>query len=169
MTYNDIIALLCPTTKPVEEGYLWAKFLVTAVPECKFVYYCANDEIAAELLVNQIKPSLTPGTGYFVVFPISDTVEINGGNSALSPTFSVTHFGWYDNYKSEAIARTHVTQLLAYYRTAQQRYISSIRINNSNFSKWDDSNSTVQQYTTVVTVKAVEPYALSRECYDTGR
>ncbi len=169
MNYNDIITLLCPAGTPVEEGYLWAKFEVGAVPECRFVYYCANEEIAAELLVNQIKPTLVRNTGYFVVFPISDTVEIDGTHSALSPTFSVTHFGWYDGYKSEAIARTHVTQLLEYYRAVQQRYISSIRINNTNFSKWDDSNSVVQQYTTVVTVRAVEPYALARDCNDTNR
>lgn len=169
MTYNDITTLLCPEGKPVEEGYLWAKFLVTAVPECMSVYYCANASVAAELLVNQIKPTLTKHSGYFVIFPISDTVEINGTRSVLTPMFSVTHFGWYDGYKSEAIARTHVTQLLEYYRAEQQRYISGIRINNSNFSEWADDNSVIQQYTTVVTIKAVEPYALARNCHDTNR
>jgi hypothetical protein len=168
MTYNDIITLLCPSGVPVEEGYLWAKFEVTAVPGCRYVFYCANASIAAQLLVNQIKPTIKPGEGYFAVFPVSDAVDINGTESVISASFTVTHFGWYDNYQSEAIARTHVTKLLEYYRAAQQRYISSIRVNNTTFSEWADDNSVIQQYTSVVTVRAVEPYALASDCYDTN-
>lgn len=168
MNYNDIVTLMCPSGIPVEEGYLWAKFEVPQIPECKYVYYCANDEIAAELLVNQIKPTLIQHTGYFVVFPISDTIDINGADLGLTLTFSIIHFGWYDNYKSEAIARTHTSQLLEYYRSSQQRYISNIRVNNTNFSSWADDNSVIQQYTAVVTVKAIEPYALSHNCHDSN-
>lgn len=165
MTYKDIITLLCPAQTPEDEGYLWAKFNIKGViPDCREVYYCANDETAAQLLVNQIKPTIVPNTGYFVVFPISDTVDIGGSRTDMQTSFSVTHFGWYDNYQSEAIARTHVTQLMTWYRSTQQRYISNIRINNTSFHQWSDDNSDLQQYTTVVSVKAVTPYTLAPNC-----
>lgn len=172
MSYSDIVTLLCPESEPIESSYLWSKFAVTAsqdedvplIDGCPFVYYCVNASIAAEILVNQIKPTITEGSGYFVVFPISDTVEVAGTRSVINATFTVVHYGWYDSHKSEAIARTHVTQLMENYRTAQQQYISNIRINNTNFSEWADDNSPIQQYTAVVTVRAVEPYALSSQC-----
>ncbi len=165
MNYEHILALLSPAGIPVEDEYLWAKFeLDGVIPGCEFVYYCVNDEQAAELLVNQIKPRLEPGQCYLVVFPISDVVDIQGDETGLSSVLSVVHFGWYDNWKSEAIARTHVAQYLAYIREVQNRWVSGIRISSSNFSRWADDNSTLQQYTTIVNVTAVEPYALAPNC-----
>lgn len=165
MSYDEILALLAPSNTPEEDSYLWARFrLEGVVPGCEYVYYCVNDEIAAELLINQIKPYLEPGQCYLVVFPISDTIDVQGGETAISSTFSIVHFGWYDNYKSEAIARTHVAQYLAYIREVQNRWISGIRVGSTNFAKWSDDNSVVQQYTTIVNVTAVEPYALAADC-----
>lgn len=165
MRYEDIIALLSPDMEPVEHSYLWAKFDITGiVPECSTLYYCVNDEIATELLVNQIKPTLVKHTGYFVIFPVSDVVEIDASMTGLSPTFAVTHFGWYDGWKSEAIARTHVTQLLEYFRNAQNKWISAIRVSNTTFNVWDDSNSVVQQYVAMTNVTATAPYALAEPC-----
>lgn len=165
MNNEDILALLAPGGDPVEDAYLWAKFDIDGViPGCRFVYYCVNDEQAAELLVNQIKPRLEPGQCYLVVFPISDVVDIQGDSTDLSSTLSVVHFGWYDSWKSEAIARTHVAQYLAHVREVQNRWISGIRISSSNFDRWSDDNSVLQQYTTIVNVTAVEPYALAPNC-----
>ena len=145
MDYTNIMALLCPSTRPVEVGYLWAKFAVLdrecspIIPGCKFVYYCANQFIAAELLTNQIKPTLVRDQSYFVIY-------------------------LYENHLSQAVARTRTTQLLEYFRMTQQRYISSIRINNTTFNEWADDNSVLQQYTSVVTVRAVEPFGLAPNC-----
>lgn len=165
MSYDEILALLAPNAEPEESEYLWARFrLDSVVPGLEHVYYCANDEIAAELLINQIKPYLEPEQCYLVVFPISNTIEIEGDRTALSSTFTVVHFGWYDNYKSEAIARTHVAQYLAYIREVQHRWISGLRVGSTNFAKWSDDNSVVQQYTTIVNVTAIEPYALAGRC-----
>lgn len=164
MAYKDIIAILCPDVDPIETGYLWAKFTVGAIKDCDYVYYCANDEIAGQLLVNQIKPYLTLGKGYFVIFPISDTVDINSSNTPILATLSITHFGNVEHFKSESIARTRVTELLGLYRQTQNKVISSIRINNSTFREWSEDNSYLQQYTAVATVKAILPYSLAPDC-----
>lgn len=170
MDYTNIMALLCPSTQPVEVGYLWAKFEVLnqecspIIPGCKFVYYCANQVIAAELLTNQIKPTLVRDQSYFVIYPITDTVDIGGNKSVDNTTFAVVHFGLHETHLSQAVARTRTTQLLEYFRMTQQRYISSIRINNTTFNEWADDNSVLQQYTSVVTVRAVEPFGLAPNC-----
>lgn len=170
MDYTNIMALLCPSTRPVEVGYLWAKFEVLdrecspVIPGCKFVYYCANQFIAAELLTNQIKPTLVRDQSYFVIYPITDTVDIGGNKSVDNTTFAVVHFGLHETHLSQAVARTRTTQLLEYFRMTQQRYISSIRINNTTFNEWADDNSVLQQYTSVVTVRAVEPFGLAPNC-----
>lgn len=170
MDYTNIMALLCPSTRPVEVGYLWAKFEVLnqecspIIPGCKFVYYCASQFIAAELLTNQIKPTLVRDQSYFVIYPITDTVDIGGNKSVDNTTFAVVHFGLHETHLSQAVARTRTTQLLEYFRMTQQRYISSIRINNTTFNEWADDNSVLQQYTSVVTVRAVEPFGLAPNC-----
>lgn len=161
---NEIIALLCPDVEPAERGLLWAKFQVNRIPGCQWVYYCTDAEIAAELLVNQIKPFIHSGEGYFCVFPNTDMVDIMGDSTPLQTSFTIVHFGWYSSYLSEAIARTHVSQLLALYRESQNQYISAVRINNTNFSKWSDDNSVLEQYTANITVTAVTPYVLAPEC-----
>lgn len=164
MTAEPIITLLCPETPPVEYGNLWGKFPVNRIAGCRYLYYCANMEIAAEILVNQIQPFLGNGEGYFTIFPLSDTVDVNGADTVLQPTFSVVHYGCYRSFRAEAIARTHVTQLLEMFRESQNRYISSIRVTNTAFNKWSDDNSVVEQYTATVSVRAVTPYALAKDC-----
>jgi len=169
MDYREIIVLLCPAAEPVERGQLWSKFEIDSVPGCQYVYYCANDEIAAEILVGQIKPYLHDDSGYFVIFPVSDSGKLPGTHTDLTCSFMVVHYGKYRTHEAQAIARHHITQLLEYYRDIQWRYISGIRINNTRFDSWADDGSAVEQYTASITVKAVEPFALSHECYDTGR
>lgn len=161
---NEIITILCPQAKPAEQGFLWAKFKVNGIEGCEWLYFCANGQIASERLVNQIKPLIKEGQGYFAIFPVSDSVEIGGSSTNTATSFAVVHFGCYPDYGSQAIARTHVSELLALFRETQNRYISGIRINSSSFNKWSDDNSTLQQYTAMVTVKSVTPYALAPNC-----
>ena len=161
---NEIIALLCPDVEPAERGLLWAKFQVNRIPGCQWVYYCTDAEIAAELLVNQITPFIHPGEGYFCVFPNTDMVNSIGGRPPWQTSFTIGHLGWYGSRLSEAIARTHLSQLLALYRESQNQYISAVRINNTNSSKLSDNNIVLEQYTANITVTAFTPYVLAPEC-----
>lgn len=162
--YKNIVALLMPDVTPAEVGYLWAKFGISGLEGVRVLFYCANMEIAAELLVNQIKPNLDKNNGFIVIFPNSDNAQITQDNPALTTSFTVVHYGQYPYAKAQAIARTHVVQVLEMFRESQQRYITGITLNSSTFDRWSDDNSTVQQYTANVTVSYVQPYQIAKPC-----
>lgn len=162
--YKNIVAVLMPDVEPGEVGYLWAKFGVNGLNGVQTLFYCANMEIAVELLVNQIKPNLDKNTGFIVIFPNSDNAQITSDNPMLTTSFSVVHYGQYPYAKAQSIARTHVVQILEMFRESQQRYISAITLNSSTFDKWSDDNSIVQQYTANVTVTYVQPYQIAKPC-----
>lgn len=162
--YSEIVAILMPDVVPALTGYLWAKFGISGIDGVNSLYYCDNLEIAGEVLTNQIKPFLQKNEGYFIIFPQSDRVEINATNPHIVTSFSVVHYGAYDTPKAQAIARTHTIQLLEMFWKAQRRYISDIIIGSSDFQKWSDDNSVLQQYTTYVTVNYVQGYQIGRPC-----
>lgn len=162
--YKNIVAILMPNVAPGETGYLWAKFGINGIEGMRTLFYCANMEIAAELLVNQIKPNLNKNTGFIVIFPNTDNAQITQDNPALTTSFSIVHYGQYPYAKAQAIARTHVVQILEMFREIQNQYISGITLNSSTFDKWSDDNSVIQQYTANVTVTYVQPYQIARPC-----
>lgn len=161
--FNDIVTIFAPEIEPAQQGYLWAEYGV-GIEGVHSLFYCANSEIASEVVTGQIKKYIQRNEGYFVIFPISDRIEINFTNPHLNSSFSVVHYGAYDTYKAQAIARTHVTQLLEMFWEKQQRYISNIIVGSSDFQKWSDDNSVLQQYTTYVTVDYVQSYQIGRQC-----
>lgn len=160
--FKDIVVIFMPEVEAAEEGYLWAKYGVSGIEGVNSLYFCDNQEIAQEVLVNQIKPFIQVNEGYFIIFPMSDGAQINASNTKVTTSFSVVHYGAYDTPKAQSIARSHVISLLEMFRENQNRYISSISLNNTDFQKWSDDNSVLQQYTCYVSVSYVEPYLIGR-------
>ena len=161
---NNIVAIFLPQVKAAKEGYLWAQYGIGGIEGVHSLFYCANAEIAYEVITNQIKPFIQRDEGYFVIFHFSDRSEINTTNPHLTTSFSVIHFGAYDTPKAQAIARTHTVQLLEMFWRTQRRYISNIVLGSSDFQKWSDDNSVLQQYTSYVSVNYVQSYLIGRPC-----